>query len=101
MSDDVAAIAAEAHALSEAFELVITAGGVGPTPDDVTMAGIAAALGVPLIRDPTLEVSLDCPIYILIILFVFLYRFYQLKSTANQQSCHLHEPILVRLRSQV
>ena len=57
VSDDVAAIAAEAHALSEAFELVITAGGVGPTPDDVTMAGIAAALGVPLTRDPTLEVT--------------------------------------------
>ena len=44
------------HALSPAFELVITAGGLGPTPDDVTMAGIAAALGTTLKRDATLEV---------------------------------------------
>lgn len=37
--DDVAAIAVEVHAMSAELDLVITAGGVGPTPDDVTMAG--------------------------------------------------------------
>jgi len=46
------------RALSPAFELVITAGGLGPTLDDVTMAGIAASLGTTLKRDATLEVLL-------------------------------------------
>jgi len=49
---------AQVRALSPAFELVITAGGLGPTPDDVTMAGIAASLGTTLKRDATLEVLL-------------------------------------------
>ncbi len=48
--DDVAAIAAEVRAASGAAEIVITSGGVGPTPDDVTMAGVAQALDLPLIR---------------------------------------------------
>ena len=33
-------------------------GGVGPTPDDVTMAGVAAAFNVPLARDQALETRL-------------------------------------------
>ena len=41
VADDVAAIAAEVHAMSVESDLVITAGGVGPTPDDVTMEGAA------------------------------------------------------------
>lgn len=48
--DEVAAIAAEVRIASDAFEIVITSGGVGPTLDDVTMAGVAEALGKPLIR---------------------------------------------------
>ena len=39
VQDYVATIASEVHAMSEEMDLVITAGGVGPTPDDVTMAG--------------------------------------------------------------
>ena len=56
--------AAQVRALSPAFELVITAGGLGPTPDDVTMAGIAASLGTTLKRDATLEVQLTPPYHV-------------------------------------
>ena len=57
----MASPATQVRALSPAFELVITAGGLGPTPDDVTMAGIAASLGTTLKRDATLEVLLAPP----------------------------------------
>ena len=50
MPDEVAAISAEVHAASEAFEVVVTSGGLGPTPDDVTMAAVAKALNYPLTR---------------------------------------------------
>eukprot|EP00775_Hariotina_reticulata_P011537 gene11537-11680_t len=56
--DDVSAIASEVAALSASCQAVITSGGVGPTLDDVTMEGIAAAFGVDLIRHPDLEESL-------------------------------------------
>lgn len=46
--DEIDAISAEVRAAANAFEIVITAGGVGPTRDDVTMAGVAEALGTPL-----------------------------------------------------
>ncbi len=48
--DEVAAISAEIRAASPNHEVVLTAGGLGPTHDDVTMAGIADALGKPLER---------------------------------------------------
>ena len=42
--DDVEAICREARALSAAHDIVLTAGGLGPTLDDVTMqAGPGAA----------------------------------------------------------
>ena len=50
IADEVDAISAEVRAASDAFEVVVTAGGVGPTRDDVTMAGVAHALGKPLVR---------------------------------------------------
>jgi FAD synthetase len=37
------------------FDLVFTSGGVGPTHDDVTMAGIARGFGVGVARSPDLE----------------------------------------------
>ncbi|KAK9846826.1 hypothetical protein WJX84_007716 [Apatococcus fuscideae] len=57
--DEVAAISAEIRAASPNHEVVLTAGGLGPTHDDVTMAGIADALGKPLERHPTLEQRLQ------------------------------------------
>ncbi len=53
--DEVGAIAAAVRAASEAAEVVVTSGGLGPTPDDVTMAGVSAGLGHPLARCITLR----------------------------------------------
>ena len=50
--DDTHAIARELSTLSQACKVVVTAGGVGPTHDDVTLAAIALSFGVPLQRHP-------------------------------------------------
>src|SRR5436309_4412163 len=52
--DEVELIAAEVAAQSRDFDVVFTSGGVGPTHDDVTIEGVARALGVPVVRDPRL-----------------------------------------------
>ena len=46
------------RACSGRFDHVFTSGGVGPTHDDLTMAGIAAAFGVRVVRHATLEALL-------------------------------------------
>ena len=56
--DQCAAIATEVASLSAACRVVVTAGGVGPTHDDVTMAGVAAGMGVPLTRHAEMEAFL-------------------------------------------
>lgn len=53
--DVVEVIADEVSRFSAMFDLVVTTGGVGPTHDDVTMRGVAAAFGVGLARHPVLE----------------------------------------------
>lgn len=50
--DDIAATVPE---LAARFDLVFTSGGVGPTHDDVTMAGIARGFGTRVVREPVLE----------------------------------------------
>lgn len=40
---------------SSRFTYVFTSGGLGPTHDDVTVEGVAMALGVPVVRHPFLE----------------------------------------------
>ncbi len=52
--DSVPAIAAEVRAASAAHDVVLTVGGLGPTPDDVTMRGVAEALGRAVARSPEL-----------------------------------------------
>ena len=56
--DDESVIAEEVRALSERYDLVFTTGGVGPTHDDVTIAGVAAAFGRGVIRHSALEAVL-------------------------------------------
>jgi molybdenum cofactor synthesis domain-containing protein len=53
--DDIEAIAAAVREFSEDYDAVITAGGLGPTPDDVTCLGIAEAFGRQVGRHPELE----------------------------------------------
>lgn len=50
--DDVATIAEVVNAARERVDAVITTGGLGPTPDDRTMEGIASARGVELTTHP-------------------------------------------------
>lgn len=53
--DDVDTIAATVQAFAAQFEIVFTSGGVGPTHDDVTMEGVARALGRRVVRHPELD----------------------------------------------
>ena len=53
--DVVADIAATVIDFSARFDHVFTSGGVGPTHDDLTMAGIAQGFGTRVVREPVLE----------------------------------------------
>ena len=53
--DEVDEIAATVTDLAARFDHVFTSGGVGPTHDDVTIAGIARGFGVRVVREPELE----------------------------------------------
>lgn len=50
--DDEAVIVSTVNACREAFDYVLTTGGIGPTHDDITSASIAKAFDVPLERNP-------------------------------------------------
>ncbi|MBJ94232.1 MAG: molybdopterin-binding protein [Rickettsiales bacterium] len=52
-------IAAAVSSAAQKADFVITSGGVGPTHDDVTMEGVAAAFGMELIEHPQLRAFLD------------------------------------------
>lgn len=53
--DEVDDIAETVGTFARRFDHVFTSGGVGPTHDDVTMAGIARAFGVPVVHHPEME----------------------------------------------
>lgn len=52
--DQLETIAKTVRALSAAVTHLFTTGGVGPTHDDVTLAGVAAAFGVELVENATM-----------------------------------------------
>ncbi len=54
IGDDVAVIGRTVRELAAGHTYVFTTGGVGPTHDDVTIAGIAAAFEAEVTRDPQL-----------------------------------------------
>jgi molybdenum cofactor synthesis domain-containing protein len=53
--DDLDDIAATVTRDAARLDLVFTSGGVGPTHDDLTMAGIARGFGTTVVRHPVLE----------------------------------------------
>jgi molybdenum cofactor synthesis domain-containing protein len=53
--DVPAEIIASVRTASSTFDHVFTSGGIGPTHDDVTIAAIAAAFSVPVVRNAELE----------------------------------------------
>ncbi|WP_437587145.1 competence/damage-inducible protein A [Sorangium sp. So ce1000] len=53
--DELEVIAAEVRALAASHDWVFTSGGVGPTHDDLTIAGVARAFGVPVVSAPNIE----------------------------------------------
>jgi len=55
LPDDLALVTAQLHEALEAVDLVVTTGGLGPTPDDLTREAIAAAVGEVPAVDPALE----------------------------------------------
>ncbi len=55
LPDELDVISAAVADALQRVDLVITTGGLGPTPDDVTREGIAAAIGERPVVDPDLE----------------------------------------------
>jgi len=54
ITDDIDDIAQTISAYLKAYDLVFSCGGIGPTHDDVTMAGIALGVNRPLVQDRVL-----------------------------------------------
>ena len=59
ISDSVEVIADEVKRCSDAYDVVFTTGGVGPTHDDMTLEGVAAAFGEELMQHPKLVALME------------------------------------------
>ncbi|MFT6400691.1 MAG: molybdenum cofactor synthesis domain-containing protein [Bradymonadia bacterium] len=57
--DTTEVIAASINELRAKSDYVITSGGIGPTHDDLTMAAVAEAFGVPCVHRPSLQDHID------------------------------------------
>jgi molybdenum cofactor synthesis domain-containing protein len=55
IADEPQTIAAEVRQAAATADYVFTTGGIGPTHDDVTMEGVAAAFGRDLVSSPEIE----------------------------------------------
>ena len=52
-------IVGELSRLSSKFDVVFTSGGLGPTHDDITLKGVAAALGLQMRRSETMVATIQ------------------------------------------
>ncbi len=57
--DVIERIAEAVNALRTGYDYLFTTGGIGPTHDDITVDGVAKALGVPVIVDPRARAILE------------------------------------------
>jgi len=58
VADEIDEIAEVVRDFVRRFHVVLTSGGVGPTHDDVTIAGVARGLGRSVVRHPEIETAL-------------------------------------------